>query len=123
MALAGAWSAQRAEVLRVLGCLVSTPIAIIDDEWLRGDAHAPASHVYISMARDQPTRDSLFRPRGPQCESSGHDAVDALLTGSVTFSRCEPELDDEPSSAWLLEPAIRGARPACEGCSAGLSEL
>jgi hypothetical protein len=104
VALAARW-AERSIALRGPDCLISAPVALIDDEWLEGRENAPPPHVYLCLARDADSFQPVWRAARLNVDTSGNAIVDSLPRGDVTLSRVDGMFADRPG-AWVLGPFI-----------------
>jgi hypothetical protein len=102
LALAARW-AERSVAVRGPDCLISAPLAIIDDEWLEGRENAPPPHVYLCLARDADSFRPVSRQTLVSVEPSGNPIVDSLPRGDVALSRVAGVFEDLPG-AWVLGP-------------------
>jgi hypothetical protein len=92
--------------IRIAGLFASTPLLIIDDEWLAEIHDAPPPHVILTLAK---------RPEFLPDETLGGQAIDPAecpfsshLSGRLQFStikRIEPSEERESLGGWIISRA------------------
>jgi hypothetical protein len=62
IALLRAWEEERKRVLSTR-VLISSPVLIIDDEWIKQESNAPPPHVYVCLAMMEKNLEPVDHPR------------------------------------------------------------
>ncbi|SCZ11651.1 hypothetical protein [Microvirga guangxiensis] len=83
---------------------VSEPYLIIDDEWLDAAPGAPPPHVYICLSSGQ--QESIKHEPHVDMQPLPNTLAH-LLKANETIVRIGGAFEGEPSTAWLIKPAIR----------------
>jgi hypothetical protein len=100
--LAKRWLEDRARLIAP-DLLISKPVVIIDDDWIKGDPDSAPPHVWICMAKDA----DAFSPMDPtdgsvRMTSSGQPMVDAVLGAGLQLWRADSD-DPELGGCWFIE--------------------
>jgi hypothetical protein len=101
VALAKKWLEDRTRLIAA-DLLISKPLVIIDDDWIKGDPDSAPPHVWICMAKNA----AAFSPMDPtdrtvRMTTSGQPMVDAVLGEGLQLWRADSH-DPELGGCWFL---------------------
>ena len=103
LALLQQWTADAANVHKS-GLSPSTPILMIDDEWLSGADNAPPPHVLLSLFKSR--SDSEDQPIAGVRVAHDSSPFKEILCGPFAHTvvyRLEPNEDFPESGAWVIQ--------------------